>query len=280
MAYMENTGGRGPQEPADTRLKDESPERQPFFERWLPMSIVAVILAAWEIAVRSGELSALFFPAPSVIVRTLIRLLTDGTLVTNVGATMSRVLVGFLLGGIPGVTLGLLMGWSCRLHAVADPFIAAAHPVPKIAILPLIMIIFGIGESSKMIVIAVATFFPILINTTTGVRQIHPIHFEVAKNYGASLIKIFTRVVIPGSLPLILTGMRLALNIALLLTIAVELVAAEKGLGAMVWLAWETLRTEELYASIVVAAALGICFKLLLHRLMRSVVPWRMERLI
>ena len=280
MAYMENTGGRGPQEPADTRLKDESPGRQPFFERWLPMSIVAVILAAWEIAVRSGKLSALFFPAPSVIVRTLIRLLTDGTLVTNVGATLSRVLVGFLLGGIPGVTLGLLMGWSRRLHAVADPFIAAAHPVPKIAILPLIMIIFGIGESSKMIVIAVATFFPILINTMTGVRQIHPIHFEVAKNYGASLVKIFTRVVIPGSLPLILTGMRLALNIALLLTIAVELVAAEKGLGAMVWLAWETLRTEELYASIVVAAALGICFKLLLHRLMRSVVPWRMERLI
>jgi NitT/TauT family transport system permease protein len=277
---MENTGRRGAEEPADTRLRDGSPGRQPFFGRWLPAAIVAVILAAWEVAVRSGELSALFFPAPSVIVRTLIRLLIDGTLVANVGATLSRVLVGFLLGGIPGVMLGLLMGWSRRLHAVVDPFIAAAHPGPKIAILPLIMIIFGIGESSKMIVVAVATFFPILLNTMAGVRHIHPIHFEVARNYGAGLGKIFTRVVIPGSLPLILTGMRLALNIALLLTIAVELVAAENGLGAMVWLAWETLRTEELYASIVMAAALGICFKLILHRLMQYLVPWRMERLI
>jgi NitT/TauT family transport system permease protein len=277
---MGNTGRRSAEKLADTRLKNGPSGRRLRFERWLPAAIVAAILAAWEVAVRTGGLSALFFPAPSVIVGTLYRLLASGRLTANVGATLSRVLVGFILGGIPGVVLGLLMGWSRRLHAVVDPFIAAAHPVPKIAILPLIMIIFGIGETSKMIVVAVAVFFPILLNTMAGVRHIHPIHFEVATNYGASVSKVFTRVVIPGSLPFMLTGIRLALNVALLLTIAVELVAAENGLGAMVWLAWETLRTEELYASIVVAAALGICFKLIIQRLMQRLVPWRVERLI
>jgi ABC-type nitrate/sulfonate/bicarbonate transport system permease component len=277
---MENTRRRGAKEPADTCLKERPHRVWLRLELWLPAAIVVVILVAWELAVRTGKISALFFPAPSVIVRTLIRLLTSGRLIVNAGATLSRVLVGFALGGITGVVIGLLMGWSHRLRSVVDPLIAAAHPIPKIAVLPLIMIIFGIGESSKMIVVALAAFFPMLINTMAGVRQIHPIHFEVAKNYGASLTKVFTRVVIPGSLPLVLTGMRLALNIALLLTIAVELVAAQNGLGAMIWLAWETLRTEELYASIVVTAALGIGFNLILQRLTRCLVPWRVEHMI
>jgi ABC-type nitrate/sulfonate/bicarbonate transport system permease component len=280
MAHMENTRRRSAKELADTGLKNRPHQVWLRLEHWAPVVLVGAVLAIWELAVRTGRLSALFFPAPSVIVRTLYRLLIDGRLIVNAGATLSRVLVGFALGGMTGMVIGLLMGWSRRLRAIVDPLIAAAHPVPKIAILPLIMIIFGIGESSKMIVVAVAAFFPMLINTMAGVRQIHPIHFEVAKNYGASMIKVFTRVVIPGSLPLMLTGMRLALNIALLLTIAVELVAAQKGLGAMVWLAWETLRTEELYASIVVTAGFGISFNLILQRLTQYLVPWKVERLI
>ena len=129
-----------------------------------------------------------------------------------------------------------------------------------------------------MVVVAVGVFFPMLINTMAGVRQISLIHFEVAQNYGASLFKVFTRVVVPGSLPLVLTGARLALNIALLLTIAVEMVAAQEGLGEMIWFAWETLRTEELYASLIVIAALGISFNFLLQRLRARLVPWQVER--
>jgi NitT/TauT family transport system permease protein len=171
-----------------------------------------------------------------------------------------------------------MMGWSQRLRIVIDPFIAAAHPVPKIALLPIIMIIFGIGESSKVVVVGVAAFFPMVINAMAGVRQISPIHFEVAENYGANPVKTFTRVVVPGSLPLVLTGARLALNTALLLTIAVELVAAQKGLGVMVWFAWQTLRTEELYASVAATATMGVSFNLLLQRLAAHLVPWQVER--
>ena len=162
-------------------------------------------------------------------------------------------------------------------HTGTGP-LAAAHPVPKIAILPLIMIIFGVGELSKRIVVAAAAFFPLLVNTMAAVRQIPPIYFEVAANYGATVTKVFTRVVIPGSLPLMLAGVRLALNVALLLTIAVELVAAQEGLGKMVWLAWETLRTENLYAGLAVISALGISFNFVLHRLASRLVPWQVER--
>lgn len=280
MAYLEDTRRRSAEKPTDAQMK----ETLYFFGIkpgwWVTALIMIAPLMIWEVLARTGRISTLFFPAPSVILLTSIQLITNGKLSIHLGITLWRVFIGFCLGSISGLILGLAMGWSRSLRMVVDPLIAAAHPVPKIAILPLIMIFFGIGESSKIVVIAVATFFPMLINTVTGVRQINPIHFEVAENYGASLNKIFTRVIIPGSLPLVLTGARLALNMALLLAIAVELISAQKGLGAMIWLAWQTLRTEELYVSLFVTAALGVIFNFLLQRITLYLVPWQTEQRI
>ena len=247
-------------------------------ERWFTVFVIIIVVAAWEIGVRIGEVSSLFFPAPSVILLTFVRLIANGKLLTNAGASFLRVFWGLALGGGAGLILGFVMGWSHRLYGLIDPLIAAAHPVPKIAILPIIMILFGIGESSKVVIVAVTTFFPMLINTIAGVRQISPIHFEVAKNYGADITKIFTRVILPGSLPLVLTGVRLAFNMALLMTIAVELVAAQKGLGAMIWMAWQTLRTEGLYVSLFVTAGLGILFNFFLQRITFHLIPWQIEQ--
>jgi NitT/TauT family transport system permease protein len=228
--------------------------------------------------VRSGVVSALFFPAPTSIGGALVRLARSGELAASLGATLSRVVGGFALGALAGLLLGLGMGRSRTLRLTIDPFIAAAHPVPKIALLPLIMLIVGIGEASLVSVVVIAAFFPMLINTMDAVRQIHPAYFEVARNYGAGLLTVFTRVVIPGSLPMVLTGARLAFNLALLVGVAVELVAARTGLGAMIWLAWQTLRTEDLYTGIAVTAAIGVSFNLLLQALTRHLVPWQAER--
>ena len=278
MAHLENSRRRSAKELVDTRLKKSLRLAWLPLGWWLSTAVVLLPLAGWEWLVRSARVSPLFFPAPSAIALTLLQLLKSDKLAINLAATLSRVFLGFVLGAVPGLILGLIMGWSHRLRVFIDPFIAAAHPVPKIALLPLIMIIFGVGESSKVAIVGMAAFFPMLINAMAGVRQISLIHFEVAENYGASLIKVFTRVVVPGSLPLVLTGARLALNAALLLTIAVELLTAQKGLGVMVWFAWQTLRTEELYASVAVTAALGISFNLLLQRLAVHLVPWQVER--
>ncbi|HSS66333.1 MAG TPA: ABC transporter permease [Gammaproteobacteria bacterium] len=245
------------------------------WEPWLPVLVTLLGLALWEWKTRSGDLSALYFPAPSEIAKSFVRLLYDGDLAVNLGATLKRVFLGFLLGASPGLLIGVMMGRSSRIRSIADPFVAALHPIPKIAILPLFMIIFGIGETSKVMVIAVAVFFPLVINAAAGVREIHPVHFEVARNFGAGPVRVFTSVMLPGALPLILAGVRLGLNIALLVTIAIELLAVQTGLGKMMWFAWQTMRTEELYVSLFVTAAVGIGLNVCLEGLRRYLVPWQ-----
>lgn len=245
--------------------------------RWVSLVLVILFFIVWEIGGRFGLVSALFFPKPSTIAQTLGETIISGKIVTALGATFYRMFFGLLIGGLLGLVLGLAMGWSRPLQVVVDPIIAALHPIPKISIFPLIMIVFGIGEASKVVTVAVSTFFPMLINTMAGVRQISPIHFEVAENYGANRFNTFTHVVLPGSLPLILVGTRLSINTALVLTIAVELLTAREGLGAMIWLAWETLRTEELYASLFVTALLGFSFNRFLQYLHHRFLPWHVS---
>lgn len=274
MAYLEDAGRTSAQRSEDSDLGGKLRGVLPNLEQQLPVVIAIAVLAIWEWRARAGSISTLFFPAPSTVFQTFSRLLTSGELATHLGATLLRLFVGFLLGSLPGLILGLAMGWSRRLRAVIDPFVAALHPIPKISLLPLIIIIFGIGETSKIVAVAVGSFFPMVINCMAGVLQISPTYFDVAKNYGAGPLQVFKRVILPGSLPLVLTGARISLNIALLITISVELVAARKGLGAVIWLAWQTLRTEELYASLIVISALGIGFNLFLQRLKSRLVPW------
>lgn len=275
---METARGRSARAIVDDGLKGGLQSNWSHLVQWMPVVIAVVALAVWERLARAGGISTLFFPAPSAIARMLIQLLFSGELAMHTTATLSRLFVGFALGGLPALLLGLTMGWSRRLRAIVDPLIAAAHPIPKIAILPLIMLIFGIGETSKVVVVAIAAFFPILINAMAGVQQISPTYFEVAQNYGFNGVKVFTRVVVPGSLPMVLTGIRIALNTALLITIAVELVAANEGLGDLIWFAWQTLRTEQLYASLIVVTALGAGFNFFLQRLTAYLVPWHVER--
>lgn len=279
MAYLEHTQERNRTASLEAHPKPlELAKGRNWFgrsEQWLPPGILLALLASWEISVYLGWISALFFPAPTTIARAFGEQLMNGELLEALWATFGRLVPGLLAGGVVGLLLGAWMGWSRWLRVVADPFVAAFHPVPKISILPLVMIIFGIGETSKIVLVAVSSFFPMLINTMAGVQQIAPIHFEVAQNYGASTYKLFTRVIVPGSLPLILTGARLALNTALVITIAVELLSAQKGVGAMIWLAWETLRTEELYVALFATALIGIGFNRLLQFGERRLVYWQ-----
>lgn len=239
------------------------------------MVVVVALVAGWETSARLDLLPPALFSSPTEVVTTLWDSLLSGEMLGHLGATLARMLPGLLLGAIPGLILGLAMGWSATLRRAVDPILMAVHPIPKIAILPLLMIFLGIGEASRIAVAAVAAFFPILINTMAGVRQIHPIYFEVARNYGAPRLKVFTRVVLPGSLPMAMSGLRLAANVTLLVTIAAEIVMSENGLGALVWLAWETLQIEVLYATLIVVSILGITLSSGLQRLQKRLVPWQ-----
>jgi ABC-type nitrate/sulfonate/bicarbonate transport system permease component len=243
------------------------------------LSVVSplVLVLLWEGLVRLGYLEELFFPPPSKITRTLIKLTQSGALVAHVLITMRRVLLGFFLGAVPGIILGLMMGSSKKIRAVVDPIIATTYPMPKIALLPLIMLIFGIGDPSKVVTIASGVFYLLVVNCMTGVCNIEPIYFEAARNYGAGRLRMFTKVLLPGSLPVIFAGIRLGLGVALLIAIAIELVSARQGLGAMIWLAWQTLKTEVLYVGVFICAVLGLLSTAAVELTRRKLIPWEQE---
>ena len=246
-------------------------------ERLVPVAIVVGFLLLWEWLSQTGRVSTLFFPAPTHSLKTLYDWAQSGELWHEFSVTFSRVVLGFAYGGGIGLLTGLLLGYSRRLRAMFDPLIAAIHPVPKLAVLPIILIIFGIGEESRLILISFSTFFPVFINSMAGVLQINPIYFEVAANYGASRWQTFRRVVVPCSLPIVLSGARLALNLSLSITMAIELRFANDGLGTVLWLSWETLRTSLLYATVIILAIMGIVFNWSLVTAKKRLAPWHQE---
>jgi ABC-type nitrate/sulfonate/bicarbonate transport system permease component len=252
--------------------------RRGFIERWASGLLIAAGLAAWELAARAGWISALFFPAPSSIAGTLAAWIVSGELAVNLAATLSRFGAGLAAGGAAGFACGLALGLSSRLRRILDPLVSGLYSLPKLALFPLFMIIFGLGDSSRIVLIALAAFFPMLINTMGGVQQINPVYFEVARSHGTSRWLLLRRVVFPGSLPSVLSGVRLAVGTSLMITIAVELINARTGLGAVIWTAWQTLRTETLYVALLATAGLGIAGHMLLEFLSRRLIPWQMEQ--
>lgn len=244
------------------------------------MSIVSplALLLIWEIAARLGWIDVRFFPAPSKIFATMMQLIENGQLWTHLKASMYRLFWGFIFGGAPALVLGICMGLNRTLRSVMEPIVAATYPVPKSAILPLILLIFGLGEASKIVMVAIGLFFPILINTMAGVLEIPKIHFDVARNFGAGRIQTFLKVALPGALPLIMTGVKLGVGLGLVLIALAEMVGARSGLGYMMWNAWEILSVETMYVGLIVISALGILFTLILNEIERFLVPWKPAR--
>lgn len=240
-------------------------------------AIAVGLIAVWEIMARAGTISPLLAPAPSAVIRTLTRQIASGELAPHVMSTLSRTLTGLVIGGSAGIAAGIAMGLVPRFRVIADPFVSAIHPLPKIAILPVVMAILGIGETSKIAVISLTVFFPMMINTLGGVTQISRTHLDVARNYGASGWRLFARVILPASLPMMFAGFRIALNLALLIAISIEIASASVGLGALIWMSWEVMRIEVLYSSLIVIMALGISFNLLVRVLTARMVPWSAE---
>jgi ABC-type nitrate/sulfonate/bicarbonate transport system permease component len=244
--------------------------------RWLWLSPVAMLLL-WEFCSRGGILDVRFFPAPSAIFQYLFFVSPGEGILTDVAASLSRIFWGYLLGGLVGASLGMAMGLSRPIRAVFYPLIALAYPIPKIAILPLIMLIFGIGEMSKIMVVAIGSFFLVLMNTLHGVDSVAKIHHDVAKVYRVARGNFVFRIILPGALPSIFTGLKLAIGYSLVIVVAAEFSGADAGIGYLIWQSWETFSIKAMYAGIFVIGALGLSFALLLEWLERRLIPWRQK---
>lgn len=243
-------------------------------DRAIAAVIAAMLVALWEAAARSGWIDAMLFPRPSVIAVTLASL-ASGDLGGEVLITLRRLLSGLVIGTVPAVIAGLAVGTSPRLHSVVDPLVAAIHPLPKIVLFPLFIVIFGIGEWAKVASIALTVFFPTFINSAAGARQISPLYHEVIRSYGGGRAARFRHVVIPGSLPMILNGIRVAVNLGLLVTVAMEFTVVSPGIGSIIWLALQTMRIDQLYAGIVVISIIGIALNMPIQWLLRRTAEWR-----
>lgn len=236
-----------------------------------------VLLGLWEACARSHLIDTRFFPAPSNIVRHLFDLASSGALWKHAGASLYRLAVGFVVGCIPAIVLGLAIGLYRPIQAALDPLISATYPIPKSSLLPLILLIFGLGESSKIAMVAIGVFYPVAINTAAGVRQIPPIFLDVGRNFGASRFNMFRTVALPGALPLIMTGIKLGAGMGLVLIAIAEMVGAKQGLGYMIWNAWELFDVETMYVGLFVIAIIGFVMNAGFDAVERAVVPWRRQ---
>jgi ABC-type nitrate/sulfonate/bicarbonate transport system permease component len=247
-------------------------------DRILAVMSPLALLALWEITAQVGLLDTRFFPAPTRIASQFVELVQSGELLANMWVSLQRLFFGFLLGGIPALVLGLIMGLYRPIRAAIDPLIAATYPIPKSAVLPLILLIFGLGEMSKIVMVAIGVFFPVAINTIAGVLEIDRIYHDVSKNFGASRWQVFRTVALPGAMPLIMTGVKLGIGLGLILIAIAEMVGAKSGLGYMIWNAWQIFSVETMYVGILVISVLGVLFTVLMNELEQVIIPWRRDR--
>ena len=259
---------------ADTRQRAWSMSRR---SRENVISFVSPIalLLLWEVLARVGIIDVRFFPAPSRILRELWTMLGTGELQGHMSASMMRLAIGLALGGIPALVIGVIMGLNSTVRAIIDPLISATYPIPKSSILPLALLILGLGEPSKIFMVAVGVFYPIAMNSMTGVREINKVYLDVGHNFKASRWNVFRTIALPGAMPMIMTGVKLGVGMGLVLIAVAEMVGAKSGLGYLIWNAWETFSVEKMYVGLFVIAIIGFALTLILNEIEKLLSPWK-----
>jgi len=244
-------------------------------ERLLYLISPIGLLAAWQLLLMLGLGDRRFIPAPSDIALRFATMSASGELAWHTAATLWRVFAGFVVGSVPAIAVGLLMAMYRPVRIFFDPLIATLFPIPKVALMPLLLLAFGFGDASKIALVAIAAFFPVIINTYAGAANIEKIYWDVAKNFGASETVMFTRVVFFGALPMIFAGLRIALAVSFIVLVAAEFVASKTGIGYMIWNSWELLQVDIMFVGIVTIGILGLITSALFQEVERKVIPWK-----
>src|SRR6185369_15896911 len=234
-----------------------------------------VIIAVWEGIVRAGWVSPIFLPAPDAIVKALYDLIATGTLWQHLAPSLARIIVGWSVGTLFGLCAGFAIGvWSLS-RAVGIPIVSALFPIPKIALLPLLILWLGIGELSKVTTIALGVFFPTAIATFSAIDGVQRNLIRMAQSFNLPAVDVLRKIVLPGALPGILSGFRITASIALILLVSAEMIGAEHGVGAFVLQAGNLMQTDQLLAGVVILSLLGLAIGTGLTRLEKWLLRWR-----
>ena len=226
----------------------------------ISFSSISLALIIWELLVRMGIIPSVFLPPPSSVLKALMEMLWAGELWPHLISSLKRIGLGLLFGVSLGWMTGILTGLLRPLESALGPLLACLYPVPKIAILPLLILYLGLGESPKVCVIAIGVFFPIYINTKAGVKNINEELLMAARSLCRSKASLIFKVIVPASLPHFLSGLKLASGISLLLLVTSEMIAANSGIGYMILRAADLMLTTKLIAGIVILSILGLLF--------------------
>jgi ABC-type nitrate/sulfonate/bicarbonate transport system permease component len=250
--------------------------RTTFWERTLPSLSVVVVLGIWQAYVEINDIPPIYLPAPLAIFQTLGEMIGDGSLFPHLFATLLRIFGGFLIASAFGILGGLLMGMSRLTRKIADPWIAALYPLPKISLIPLLVIWLGTGESYKIVISAITAFFPILMSTYAGVQQVDRGLIKAAEDLGASRRQVQTRVILPAAVPTIVAGLQLGMGVTIILVIAAEMIGGTSslGLGGLLINAGQILETEKVFALLIVLALLGAAIMKGQEHIARRAMPW------
>jgi ABC-type nitrate/sulfonate/bicarbonate transport system permease component len=235
---------------------------------------VAGLLLGWEVAGLAGLVDPFYFPPVHRITLSLGRALADGTLPTAVGVTLLRGFAGYGLAAVLGITVGVLAGRHRLVHDLIEPLVEFLRPLPSPAIIPVAILLLGIGSSMKVFIVAWACFFPILLNTVDGVRGISPALIETAQNLGLGYWRTLLTVILPAASPVIFTGLRVSLGIMLILAVIAEMVAGNTGIGFLLLDAERSFNVAGMYGFIVALAGVGYLLNRLFLAVDRRVLAW------
>ncbi len=242
---------------------------------WAAAATLVVLLLLWQAAASAGLVGTLFLPPPISIGRALWSLTISGVLWQNLSVSLLRLGVGWIVGTVLGVAMGLGVGLFSALRSPISAVVAALFPIPKIALVPLFIIWFGIGESSKIVTISAGVFFPTVIATAGGVDNVARGLIRMGQSFGLSHAAIIRKIVLPAALPAILSGFRVTASIAIVLLVAAEMIGADRGIGAFVLQAGNLYDTDNLMAGIVVLSLLGLVVSGVIGWLERLLLAWR-----
>jgi len=238
------------------------------------LSVLAA-LTAWQLVANARIWPPLFLPGPWEVGQAMVKLFQQGDIWLDMATSGQEIAIGYGLAMVIGLAIGLAMGWYTRFQYAMDPFVNFFYSTPRIALLPLFIIWFGIDQPSKVAVIFLGALFPIIINTMAGVRTTEAALLRVARSFGASDALIFRRVVLPGSVPFILTGFRLGVGHAMTGVVVGELIAARHGVGQLIAIAGQTFQTPKMLAGVVLIAGTGMLLTTILQRIENRFQSWR-----
>lgn len=231
--------------------------RETLAERIPGVLLIIVLLALWEASVRLEWMVTPTWPAVTTVLATFWQNLTDGTYFTVIGSSLRRLFVGYFVAVALAVAIGIAMGVWRGFYLLAEPLVEFLRPIPSPAYLPMAILFLGIDDTMKVFMVAFASFFPILLNTISGVRSVDPVLLETGKTFGYGRWQIVRKILLPASASFVLTGMRISLAIALIVTVIAEMVAGNSGIGFYVLNAQRSFLVPEMYAGVIALALVG-----------------------